>query len=288
MSTMDTFTRSPAEIELAPDLSTLTSRVPEPDGTLREVRQSPVHSLLVDSFEALADGRAGGAVVTYGDLQVKWRPDGATYQLNLDAFRFIHAVSGLLPAGARILDVGSGTGVLGLGVATFAEVRQLCLLDYNPGATRQAQNNCRTFTRRNPDVAIRLVQGRFHSSLQTRVGEHDVLISNPPYFPPALLAGRDGRTRLTDDFGLTPALLTDGLAFAHEVYFMYSTAAEPEIAELMARRTPGSCATTVATWQAPFPSHLLSPLGRKRFATNGPDSRWDAWHEVRIVRLSRT
>ncbi|MFJ5882306.1 methyltransferase [Kitasatospora cineracea] len=279
---------SRVELDLASDLSSLTTRLPGPSGSTADILHRPVRSLLVDAFPALTDGRADGITVTFGDLQVGWYPDGGTYQLNLDAFRFIDAVSGLIPSGARLLDVGSGTGVLGLGVATRAEVRQVCLLDYNVAAMRQAGDNCRTFAQRRPDVQIRLVQGRFRPALLPRLGEHDVLISNPPYFPPELLRGTADRTRLTDEFGLTANLITDGLSFAAEVYFMYSSAAEPEVAELLTRSPVASRAETVARWHAPFPTHLLTPLGRERFDGVGPDERWDTWHEVRVLRLTRT
>ncbi|MFF2619048.1 methyltransferase [Kitasatospora sp. NPDC058046] len=275
----------PAELDLAPDLSTLTTRLPGQDSASPGIRRRPVRSLLADCFPALSSGQADAVTVTYGDLLVRWYPDNATYQPNLDAFRFVNAVSDLVPPKARVLDVGTGTGVLGLGIATGADVRRLCLLDYNPAALRQAQANSRTFTERNPDVVVRLVQGRFHPDLLPRLGEHDVLISNPPYFPPGLLRGAEGRTRLTDDFGLTAALITHGPVFAPNVYFMYSSAAEPEVADLLRHRPAGSRVTTVATWRAPFPSHLLTPSGRRRFSRNGPDDQWDAWHDVKVLRI---
>jgi predicted RNA methylase len=275
------------QITLSRDLSSLITRIPLRNGDWDEVRRSPVHSLLFDSFPALSSGQTAGIAVSFGNLRIRWRPDGGTYQLNLDAFRFISTVSPKIKDGARVIDIGTGSGVLGLGIAAHTRASRVCLVDYNPAAMKQAQSNCATL-RRNGTVqpSLRLVQSKFHPSLAASLGEQDVLVSNPPYFPTDYLVSGEHSTRLTDDFGLTETLIHSGLDVAPEVYFSYSSTAEEEVAAMVAAAGLTQHASTAASWLAPFPAHLLSEKGRHKFHRNGPDPRWDAWHEVRIMRMA--
>jgi tRNA1Val (adenine37-N6)-methyltransferase len=100
----------------------------------------------------------------------------------------------------KILDIGTGTGVIALMLAQrFAEA-QIIALELDPEAAVQAAENCHAspFCQR-----IQVKEGR----LQTYPEEErfDLIVSNPPYFPDHLKSS---------DVKRNQALHTDSLSFA--------------------------------------------------------------------------
>jgi methylase of polypeptide subunit release factors len=97
-----------------------------------------------------------------------------------DTYRFARMVrqsllEKTLKSGARIIDVGSGSGAGGLYAGTFADRSSTVVLtDINPGALRFSRINAALNGARNVDVIesdlFAAVEGRF-----------DLIISNPPY-----------------------------------------------------------------------------------------------------------
>ena len=85
--------------------------------------------------------------------------------------------------GKRILDAGTGTGIIALMMAQRYPNAVVTAIDVDEGAVKQAQQN--------------VVQSPFsqqitvlHNTLQEHQGEYDAIISNPPFFIDSL-AGPD-------------------------------------------------------------------------------------------------
>ena len=83
--------------------------------------------------------------------------------------------------GQRILDVGTGTGVIALMMAQRFPEARITAIDIDEGAVRQAMLN----VERSP-YADRVEVS--HERLQQHVGEYDAVVSNPPFFIDAMHA----------------------------------------------------------------------------------------------------
>lgn len=88
--------------------------------------------------------------------------------------------------GARILDAGTGTGVIALMMAQRYPEAQVTAIDIDEGAVRQAQQNVEQapFARQVTVV---------HEALQVHQGEYDAVVSNPPFFIDSLAAPDEQR-----------------------------------------------------------------------------------------------
>ena len=88
--------------------------------------------------------------------------------------------------GARILDAGTGTGVIALMMAQRYPEAQVTAIDIDEGAVRQAQQNVEQapFARQVTVV---------HEALQEHQGEYDAVVSNPPFFIDSLAAPDEQR-----------------------------------------------------------------------------------------------
>ena len=88
--------------------------------------------------------------------------------------------------GKRILDAGTGTGIIALMMAQRYPNAVVTAIDIDEGAVKQAQQN--------------VVQSPFsqqitvlHNTLQEHQGEYDAIISNPPFFIDSLAAPDEQR-----------------------------------------------------------------------------------------------
>lgn len=122
-----------------------------------------------------------------------------------DTYRFVRFMRQALAAaplrrGARILDIGCGSGAGGLMLARQCEDAQLVLNDINPLALRYARINAHGL-----GMAATLAEG---SSLAVVNGEFDLIVANPPY-----LVDKEARTYRHGGDGLGRAL---GLRMATE------------------------------------------------------------------------
>jgi len=82
-------------------------------------------------------------------------------------------------AGRRILDVGTGSGVLAVVLAKELAQVQVVALDYADAALMVARENCR---RHGVQDRVTLIQGDLLAPLAWR-SAFDVIVSNPPYVP---------------------------------------------------------------------------------------------------------
>lgn len=83
--------------------------------------------------------------------------------------------------GQRVLDIGTGTGVIALMMAQRYPEAQVTAIDIDEGAVRQTLLNVETspFT---TQIVVR------HEPIQEHQGEYDAIVSNPPFFIDSLAA----------------------------------------------------------------------------------------------------
>jgi len=91
----------------------------------------------------------------------------------------VRAVLHRQPRGNCLVDVGTGTGCLGLSLAYYGKYRRIYLCDRNEHALRIARDNARALGISN----ISFVSGDFWTAWRGPKHSLDVLVSNPPYIP---------------------------------------------------------------------------------------------------------
>ena len=87
--------------------------------------------------------------------------------------------------GHRILDVGTGTGLLALMLAQRYPVALIDAIDIDPEAARQASDNVRL----SPFADRISIQEADFNSYSARA-PYDAIVSNPPYYPSPATSGR--------------------------------------------------------------------------------------------------
>lgn len=105
----------------------------------------------------------------------------------------------------RVLDLCTGSGCIGISIATLAPHAQLTLADISVGALEVAKKNAHDL---NVDVLLR------HGDLFKAIGREkfDLIVSNPPYIPSDELADLQPEVRRE------PALALDGGADGLDFY----------------------------------------------------------------------
>ena len=88
--------------------------------------------------------------------------------------------------GKRILDAGTGTGIVALMMAQRYPNAVVTAIDIDEGAVKQAQQN----VAQSPFAQQITV---LHNTLQEHQGEYDAIISNPPFFIDSLAAPDEQR-----------------------------------------------------------------------------------------------
>jgi release factor glutamine methyltransferase len=92
----------------------------------------------------------------------------------------------------RCLDVGTGSGCIGITVALERPETEVIAIDNSPEALRVAERNAERLGARN----ISFQQADFFNDEQVRgLGSFDLIISNPPYIPEADMSGLEPEVR---------------------------------------------------------------------------------------------
>ena len=118
------------------------------------------------------------------------------------------------PSVARVLEVGTGTGCISLSLAYERPGRVVCVAtDIEPKAVELASRNRDTLGIASETVDIR--KGNLVSPLDkdTEWGTFDVLVSNPPYIPSAVMKGLPREVAVFE-----PALALDGGADGLDIF----------------------------------------------------------------------
>ena len=132
----------------------------------------------------------------------------------------VEAALGHIEDGARVLDLGTGSGAVALAVATARPDADVIGVDLDPGCIDLARENARGL-----GVTVQFMQSDWFSALDAG-RRFDVILANPPYvadgdphlgrgdlrFEPrlALTGGPDGLTALRHLIGAAPARLAGG------------------------------------------------------------------------------
>lgn len=138
--------------------------------------------------------------------------------------------------GARVIDIGCGTGYLGILLARFYSLCQVDFLDWVPSALIMSSINVE---RNRTRFQNRHMKSRFfcEDGIGKRIKEreirYDLVVCNPPFLPD--LGFPECRTQHTV-FGtdLLESVLARGLEIAPRVIVAYSTMALPEVEKLIA------------------------------------------------------
>ena len=116
-------------------------------------------------------------------------PEGA-FPLSTDSMVLSHFVR--LPKNARVLDLGSGCGTLGLLLCAVNESCRVTGVELSQSAHLAAIDNIRRNGLTGRVTAMQL--DALHPPLQ-RLGDFDCIVSNPPYIPTGDLPGLDPSVR---------------------------------------------------------------------------------------------
>lgn len=151
-----------------------------------------------------------------------------------------------LPPGARLLDVGAGSGCVAVGLARLVPGSRITALEPSPTAAAVARENAT----RHGDGRVVIVEATLAGHLAAAPEPYDGVVSNPPYIPTGDLEGlapevRDHEPRLALDGG------PDGLMVLREL-----AAAGPRLL-----RPGGLLAVEVGAGQAPAVQALLQTAG---------------------------
>lgn len=114
---------------------------------------------------------------------------------------------------ARILDLGCGSGCIGIALGHFFPGSRITLVDVSPEAVEITKRN---IARNGMARRCAVLEGNILESPPMRMGEYDLLVSNPPYIASAEIdrldaSVRDYEPRLALDGG------DDGLAFYRSI-----------------------------------------------------------------------
>ena len=135
----------------------------------------------------------------------------------------------LAAGGKRILDVGTGTGVLTLMMAQRFSVAQVTAVEIDDEAVLDASRN---FAESRFQERITLVHDSFQNFLAERKAEEepfDSVVCNPPYFDRSLECPTLGRTRARHSSSLPFGVLARGVASVLEEKGSFTVCIPPEV-----------------------------------------------------------
>jgi release factor glutamine methyltransferase len=192
------------------------------------------------AFEDLVERRAAGEPLQY--LIGEWEFLGRTFTVDPRALIPRGETEGIVaeanraaPAARRLLDLGTGCGILAVSLALERPNARVVALDRSPGALALAAANAR---RHGVADRVRVVASDWLSALR-RGARFDLAVANPPYVPLtdqphvsktvsdyepglALYGGADGLEPLRVLLAELPTFLAPGAPFVFE--FGYSQA----------------------------------------------------------------
>ncbi len=130
-------------------------------------------------------------------------------------------------AGAKILDIGTGTGCIGISLAKYVRDARVTLVDISEGALETAKRNAVK-----NGVAVEIVQLDILNEIPE--GKFDMIVSNPPYIETEVVKGLDTTVKYYEPLSaldggedglifyrriteIAPQLLNDGGILAYEI-----------------------------------------------------------------------
>ncbi len=120
-------------------------------------------------------------MATFDSLEIK--TSGSVYRPAEDTYLAARAVSKYLSSvrspSLRVLDLGTGTGALGIFAATSGKVSRAVFADINPEAVRLARQNLKA-NNNAVNAECEFVRSNLFSNVN---GKFDLIIFNAPYLP---------------------------------------------------------------------------------------------------------
>ena len=107
----------------------------------------------------------------------------------------------------RILDIGTGTGLIALMMAQKSNLAQIDAIEVDPEAFNEAVLNCQQSSWNN---RIKLELCSFQEFLERTNQEYDLIVSNPPFFSNGLKAPLENRAQARHSDSLPLDVLISG------------------------------------------------------------------------------
>jgi hypothetical protein len=212
------------EVVLADDLESMRTRCCY-RGVILERQQSPVVSLFADptfaNLGVLPPNRAYPEFYTvrFRGRSLRWYPDSRVWPPTLDSYILVQEVLRTwTDSDTRVWEVGTGSGIIGLHLAVLSSCTDALLTDVDAFAIEQARANAALF----PEGVALLRVERFPPASPPS-SPYDLLVSNPPYFPPGFLGLASFEHQATDEYDLTSSLIALGPSYARRVVFGFSS-----------------------------------------------------------------
>lgn len=205
-------------------------------------RGEPAGAEEISRFEALVARRAAGEPLQY--LLGEWEFLGRTFRVDPRALIPRHETEAIVtvaaeaaPRARRVLDAGTGSGILAVSLALERPEACVVALDLSPGALFLARENAR---RLGVAARVAFAASDWLSALARRP-LFDLAVSNPPYVPLvdaphlertvhdheprlAIFGGADGLDPLRVLLRDLPPLLAPGAPFVFEIGYAQAAA----------------------------------------------------------------
>jgi len=267
-------------VTLADDFSSVRTDVELARKVVRTYVRARPASLLTDAVRWVASGNAQSIELRFRETKVTWRP--GAYQVTLDAFRLVDVVARAVAdePPSSVLDVGCGSGVVG--IALVGELRGAVMradfLDVNEASLALCRENTREIA---TSVSTRFFSSDFGAWHSGTV--HDLVVSNPPYFPSGSIGPDGGRLTMSDELGLYSSLVNAVGVVTNRLILTRSEAFADEVDNIIAAR-PDVMQRRLASWRVPIPANLVDEAFRHRFSSRA-GSEYELEHEVSVLEL---
>lgn len=250
-------------------------------------KQTPALSLFADTDNYLRknDGCFPECyVLTYRGIKMTWYPATGVWPPCLDSYFFVTAaVNSWRTDEKNVLEIGCGTGIIGLHFRRLTNCQSVFMIDRNPQAVIHTQANIELVGVKG--VSVHLQEFPTNGAIDKKF---DLLMCNPPYFTTNIYGNKYYLGQATG-LELTEAILKRGLEYAHRVIFGYSSASKihifPHIERLIAK---GAAFRILDQRRLP----LIIPDKRKLLPRtqgvfhSGPSELFQLWHDVYTGELT--
>jgi release factor glutamine methyltransferase len=225
----------------------------------------------VQHFEALIERRARREPVSriLGEREFygrTFRVTPETLDPRPDTETLIDAALDLMPQGARILDLGTGTGAIAVTLLAERPDASALATDVSPAALAVAAENAE---RAGVAERLRLIHGSWFEPVS---GVFDIIVSNPPYIPAGDIAGLSPDVRNFD-----PILALVGGQDGLDPYRAISACAARHLAEA------GHVLVEIGAGQADEVEAIFAALG-----FGSPERHKDLGGHVRCLAFGRS
>jgi tRNA1(Val) A37 N6-methylase TrmN6 len=144
------------------------------------------------------------------------------YRFNEDSLKLVNWITAEAPVAATLLDLGAGSGVIGIELANRLKVAQLTLLEVQNKFIPFLQQNVREQLKTNSSVCI--VNSSFGNWVPDK--NYDLIVCNPPYYlaghgEASKDSGRNiARSFIIDDWKVLLGIIHNALSKSGRAYLV--------------------------------------------------------------------